>query len=413
MDASEGKSYPMKHAPQPVLPNLPDTPVWDSEHAPGGSIDLIPLVRSYVGRWPLVLAATLGTGVLLYLFSFLSKPMYESSAVFLPPPAHAPVSDNPLAALWMQSNTGSLYPGLLTSNSVVDIVLHALDLPREYKSRDIEEARKTLRGRSHVTSDTAGFYTIAVDDPSAARAKAIADQYLLALTQINARLAIDEANQQRMVYEHELSDAKDQLETAENNLARLQLSSGVVSAQTQTQAGLAAINELRAQITARQVQLAALRQAETDQAPAVVQLRSQVAALEDQLQSMEKGSGGGAGAGLSAARAPGVNLEFLRLQREVQYHQSLYEVLLKQFESTQLQANSAQSVQIVDYPELPLRKSKPRRRYWALFGAVGGLLVAVIAIFVEDRYRVLQQDPERREELASLSQVARRPGWKL
>ncbi len=348
-----------------VLPELPNTAVWNGEEGPGPPIDVVRVVRAFLERWPFLLLALVGGAVLGYGLSFLMTPQYESSAVFLPPQSHAPVSENPLAALMSTPNTGALYPGLLKSNSVVDAVLHALNLEQVYRSKDIDEARRTLRNHTSVSSDTAGFYTLAVKDPDRARAKAIADKYLDALADINHRLAIDQARQERAIYEQQLLDAKNQLEKAEEALAAMQKSSGVVSAQSQTQAGLQAINQLRAEITARQVDLAALRKSQTDESPAVVRMRAQIDELQAELASMERGNGGGAGAGLSAARAPEANLEFMRMQRDVQYQQSLYEILVKQFESTQLEANSTPGVQIVDYPEMPLKKATPVRKLWA------------------------------------------------
>jgi uncharacterized protein involved in exopolysaccharide biosynthesis len=400
----------MKPSRETVLPELPNTAVWNSEEGAGPPIELLPLVRSFAARWPLLLLAVFAGGAIAYGLSFLKTPEYESSAVFLPPQQQAAMSENPFGALLGKSNTGTEYPGLLKSNSVVDQVLHALDLERAYNAKDIERARKILRSQTNISTDTAGFYTVAVDDKDPARAKAIADMYLQALTQINARLSLDQANQERMIYERQLRDAKDQLEKAEENLAKEQESSGVVSAQTQTQAGLVAINQLRTEITQREVELAVLAKQQTEESPAVVRLRAQIAALQAELQSMEKGSGGGAGAGLSAARAPEANLRYLRLQREVLYQQTLFEILTKQFESTQLQAN-APGVQVVDYPEMPLRKASPRRLFWAIGGALLALLVTVAMIFVEDRYRVLQEDPERRQDLAALADAVKRPRW--
>jgi capsule polysaccharide export protein KpsE/RkpR len=323
------------------------------------------------------------------------------------------MSDNPLAALWSTPNTGALYPGLLKSNSVVDMVLKNLDLQKVYGAKDIEKTRTILRNHMTVSSDTAGFYTLAVTDRDPTRAKAIVSQFMEGLAQINVRLALDEARQERIVYEHELSDAKDQLGKAEEDLAAMQTASGVVSAQSQTQAGLAAINQLRAQITAYEVDLAAMLKAETEEAPSVVKLRAQIEALQAELQSMEKGRQGEAGAGLSAARAPEANLEFLRLQREVQYRQALYEIVTKQFESTQLQAISTPGAQVVDYPEQPLRKAKPLRSLWALGGAAGCFVFALITIFIEDRYRVIQRDPSRHAQLVALSDAAKHPGLRI
>jgi capsule polysaccharide export protein KpsE/RkpR len=360
-----------------------------------------------------MMLALVGGAALLYAASFLVTPQFESTAVFLPPTNKPSVSENPLAALVSAPSTGTLYPGLLKSNSVVDTVLRDLDLDRQFKAKDHEEARTILRKHTTVVSDTAGFYTLSVDDTDRQRAKAIADKYLEALAQINNRLAVDQATQERAVYDQQLLSAKNDLEKAEEALAAMEKSSGVVSAQSQTLAGLTAINQLRAEITQREVDLAALRKAQTEESPAVVRLRAQIDALQAELESMEKGSGGGAGAGLSAARAPEANLQYMRLQRDVLYQQTLFEILTKQFESTQLQAIATPGVQIVDYPELPEKKAKPRRSMWALAGGVVAFFGLMVLIFIEDRYRVVRGDPGRSNELTGLAQAALHPRVRL
>jgi capsule polysaccharide export protein KpsE/RkpR len=379
----------------------------------GPEIDLVPLLRSYLARWPLLFLSLFVGTALFYGLSYLMTPEYESTAVFLPPSNRSAMSDNPLAALWSTPNTGALYPGLLKSNSVVDVVLRDLNLDKQFKARDHEDARDILRKHTTVTNDTAGFYTLAVRDRDRLRAKEIADKYMEALAAVNKRLAVDQAAQEQSVYEQQLLDAKNSLEKAAEALAEMQESSGVVSPQSQTQAGMAAINELRAEITQRQVDLAAMRKQQTDESPSVVRMQAQIDALEAELATMERGKGGGAGAGLSAAQAPEANLEFMRLQRDVMYQQSLYEILTKQFESAQLQAISTPGVQIVDYPELPLRKATPRRAIWALVGGVLAFLGITAVIFMEDRYRVLKEDPKRRGDMAALANALKKPGWRV
>jgi|GEM_PF-1636736 len=386
-------------------------PVWDESPAP--PIDLLPVLQSIISRWPLLIGSIVVGLLLAYAASFLVKPRFEATAVFLPPTQHSPVLDNPFAALWTPPKS-VLYPGLLASNSVVDDVIHQLDLERVFRAKGIESARKILRANTTVSSDAAEFYTIGVLDTDANRAKEIADAYLKALARVNTRLATDQAMQQSDVYEHQLQHEKSELENAEVELKQAQETRGVVSPQSQTQSGLGAIEQLRTQINNAQVSLSALLQGETEKAPEVVRLRSQIATLTAQKQRMESGAGGGAGAGISAAEAPQINLDFVRLQRNVQLHQAMFESITRQFESARLQeTTSAPGVQVVDYPELPTHKATPRRRMYALVGASLGFFLALVAVFVRDRYRVLETDPERADVLRTLHQSVTEPTWRL
>ena len=397
---------------EPILPPLPESNVWE-EH-PNGSIDLMGLAQSYVSRWPLLLLSLVAGGALAYVASFAMRPTFEAQAVFLPPPQRLNIADNPLAALWSPAMSGSTYPGLLQSRSVEDSVIKSLDLQRLYNTRDLDETRATLAGNTKVTSDVSGFYTLRVSDRDPQLAQKIAAAYLGALVDVNNRLAVDSATQQEIVFERELGRAKDALSAAQEKLAQAQLSSGVISPQSQTQEGLAAIDQLRVQIQSRDVELAALRQSETDQGPDVRRLVSQIATLQGQLSAMEKSGNGGAGAGLSARRAPVLNLEFQRLTSDVEYHQALYDIVTKQFETVNLQAHTASNnVQIVDSPEVPRKKAAPRRRLWAMGGAIGCFFATVLAVFLADRGRVLSADPVRHQRLLSVRQAVQRPVWKL
>jgi len=196
-------------------------------------------------------------------------------------------------------------------------------------------------------------------------------------------------------------------------LKKAQEASGVVLPESQIRSGLSAIDLARADIRAKQVALAALSRAETDQSPDVERMRSEIAAEEGQLATLQKGTPGGPGSGLSAAQAPAVSLRFVELDREVKYNQVLFDVMAKQYENARLQESSAApAVQVVDYPELPLHKSKPARTLISIVGFFLGLLFGVMVVFARNRLQVLRQNPVRAEALRSLRMAVSRPSLK-
>jgi uncharacterized protein involved in exopolysaccharide biosynthesis len=94
----------------------------------------------------------------------------------------------------------------------------------------------------------------------------------------------------------------------------------------------------------------------------------------------------------------------------VKYHQTLFDVMAKQYETAKMQESSAApGVQIVDFPEVPLHKTWPSRLLFAIAGGVLGVFAALGTIFVNNRLRVLRADPERAADLQSLTEAFTRP----
>jgi tyrosine-protein kinase Etk/Wzc len=382
-------------------------PVWERQS--DKPIDLLEMLAGIIRRWPFVFAVGFGGAVLAYLFSLLLTPKFTSQAIFLPPTQNVSATDNPLAAL-LKAPTGTVYIGLLTSDTVLGDVVEHSDLQRILRARDSQDARAKLSAIIQVSSDAAGFVKLQVTNKDPKLAKNIAASFLAALGRLNDRMAMSQASQSRRVFQMELQREKDQLEQAEIDLKKAQESSGVILPQSQMQAGLAAIDSVRAEIRIQQVRLTTLLQAETDQAPEVVRARSQIAALENQLHRLENGAAGAAGEGLTASKAPSVNLEFVRLEREVKYHQVLFDVMAKQFENARLQESSAApGVQVVDFPEVPIRKSWPKRSLIAVAGGAIGAFLALIFLFAQDRLAVMRQVPQSEASLQALKDAFRKP----
>ena len=78
---------------------------------------------------------------------------------------------------------------------------------------------------------------------------------------------------------------------------------------------------------------------------------------------------------------PQASLDYLRASREVKYHNSLFEVLSKEYEAARIdEAKEAPVIQVVDLAVPPEIESGPPR---ALFALVGAALAAVAgAVFV-------------------------------
>ena len=108
---------------------------------------------------------------------------------------------------------------------------------------------------------------------------------------------------------------------------------------------------------------------------------------------------------LTTANVPQAGLEYIRKEREVKYHQFLFDLLARQYEAARIdEAKAAPIIQVVDPASVPDRKSSPFRALWALVGGVLGFLFITGRVLATHVYHRLDADEEQGRRLALLRQ---------
>jgi len=380
--------------------------------------------REILLRKGLVLLCALAGFALGLLVAFTTKPSYTAKAVFLPP--GSPSSNSAvligqlgqLAGLAGSSGSllggfkdpGAVYIGILQSRTVADDMIGQFDLQRLYRTKKLSSTEKALAEHSKFIPGKDTLITIRVTDEDPRRAAAMANAYLKELNKQNDRLALTEAGQRRVFFEKQLEQEKDRLANAEVELTRTEQQTGLIHPMGQAQIQIAAIAQTQAEISNREIQLAALNQSATTANPQVIRLTSELDSLREHLRQLEN-SNGKANPGnplVPTAKVPELSLEYIRRDRDVKYHEALYTLLLRQYESAKLdESRAAPLVQIVDDAVVPDQKSWPPRTLFVLLftflGAVagGGWLIAA------DAWSRKMSDPENAANWQSIREAAR------
>ena len=215
-----------------------------------------------------------------------------------------------------------------------------------------------------------------------------------------------------MFFEQQLELEKNKLADAEVALEVTQNKTGIIQPQGQAEAVIMTITQLRAQISASEVELSALRTSATDQNSQVIQLQSQIAALRAQLADFEKGHAGSAKlAGnilTPTSQVPAASLEYIRKMRDVRYHETLFELLARQYEMAKVdEAKQGQMIQVVDPALVPEKKSWPPRALLTLLAAILGTMLASFWVILQAAYRQKMQDPEMAAKITQLRETLR------
>jgi tyrosine-protein kinase Etk/Wzc len=208
---------------------------------------------------------------------------------------------------------------------------------------------------------------------------------------LSQHLAITEAAQRRLFFQQELEQAKNNLAHAEEALAQTESKTGVIQPESQERALIESAASLRAQITAREVQIQGMQTYATGENSELIQAQQELAGLRAQLAKLG-GSEDSSGNDFMIPKGlvPKTGMEYVRGLRDVKYYETIFEILARQFEMAKLdEAKEGAVIQVVDPAIEPDRKSFPQRSLFVIGGAIAGLILGLmIAVFQASWQRV-------------------------
>jgi tyrosine-protein kinase Etk/Wzc len=356
--------------------------------------------------------------------SLLLPNRYEAKIVLMPPSQSSSAGSALLGQLGNIGSLGSLasmtglsmknpadmYLSFLTSRTVEDALIKRFDLMNEYHQKHLSDARKELEGRTTAVAGTKdGLIRLSIEDRDPKRAAELANGYVEEFRKLAASLAITEAARRRLFFGLQLQDAKDNLTKAEEAMRKTQQSTGVLQIDSQARSLIESAAILRAQVVAKQVQIQSMRSFAAEDNPELILAKQQLAALEGQLQRVAGSeSDTGTDINLSKGRVTESGMEYVRRFRDLKYHETVYELLAKEFEIAKLdEAREGSIIQVVDAAVPPDKKSFPPR----LLIVIG---ITILSFFLAGFWIVLRHGMARAFELPENQQRldAMKERWK-
>jgi uncharacterized protein involved in exopolysaccharide biosynthesis len=381
-------------------------------------ISLLDLLIVLAKHKKMIAGVTFGVAVLAVIVSLLLPNIYTGTAKVLPPQQSQSTAAMLLGQLGGLAglaggsvgikNPNDLYVGMLKGRTVADNIIDRFELQKLYDKDTMVETRKEFASNSSITAGKDGLITIEFDDEDPKRAAAIANAYVEALDKLTQSLAVTEAAQRRLFFERQLMQAKEDLSKAEVALKVTQEQTGLIKLDDQGRAIIEAVAALRGQISAKEVELRAMRTFTTENNPDYIRTQQQLAGLRTELTKLERAQiSGGGDILLPTGKVPEAGLEYLRKFRDVKYNETIFELLAKQFEAAKIdEAKEAAIIQVVDQAIAPDRKSKPKRAVLVIVATfIAGLTASLLAFIREARERA-SQDPRQAARLAALRRYA-------
>jgi tyrosine-protein kinase Etk/Wzc len=370
-------------------------------------------------RW-LIAKIALVVALVGVITSLLLPLRYTASTSILPPQQGSSAGAALMAQLGSLGSVASLASGslglknpndlqvaMLKSRTVEDAMLDRFHLIDLYKKKYRSDARKKFESFVDIDNGAKdGLIRISVTDRDPRRAADMANGYVQEFKRLTASLAITEASQRRLFFEQQLSQAKDNLARAEEELKKTELKTGLIHLDSQARATIELIAGLRAQIAAKEVQISSMRSFATGENPDLQLAEQELAGLKSQEQKMGAASEGASNALLPKGNMQEAGLEYIQRVRDVKYFETIFDLLARQYEVAKVdEARQGATVQVVDLAIVPDRRSSPQRTLIVLGTLVFGLLLGIAWAFTKESLATLSDDPAKQQRLEALKRL--------
>jgi tyrosine-protein kinase Etk/Wzc len=360
-------------------------------------LDLIKVIRVLAEGRRVIIASTVAALLISAIVSLVLPKWYKARATILPPESGTTQTDivglmryagyQP-AMLPTVTSPSEIYAAVLRSSRVTNAVIDSLDLMSEYHTESRLKVLDRVVGHLDVGVTKESLVKVEYEDKDRERSARVANAYVGELDRFNRETRVTSARRVREFIETRIEQAEVDLEAAEVGLKDFKESTGVVFISEQAQASIETAAELYGRIVELEVSLERLRQFATDRSPEIVDIKSQIRALERNLAELGYSTAGRdeeAKSNLfpSFKNAPELEMRLTELMREVEIKRSVYQVLSEQYEEAKIQEmRDTPTLHVLDWAEPPLLRSKPKRKVMVgVSGALAFLLSSFVVVY--------------------------------
>ncbi len=378
-------------------------------------ISLLDLLQTIVDNLRLLVLGPLAVGLLALGISFVIPPTFTAKTQFLPPQQQQSAAASMLASLGSLGglagaaaglkNPADQYVAYMKSVSLQDALIGRFKLQERYDAKTKMDTRTILNNNVRIASGKEGLISVEVDDKDPQFAADLANAHVQELVKLLGKMAVTEAQYRRLFFEKQLSQAKDNLIAAEVALKATGISSSVLKSNPAS--AVAAVAALKAQVTAQEVKVGAMRGYLAETAPDFKQAMNELANLRSQLAKQEKDEpGSSVNAGTVVTKDSG---DYVTKYREYKYQETLFEQFSKQFEIAKVdESREGAVIQVLDVAEAPERKTKPKKALISIIATLASGFALLLFVFIRQALRHAGQDTESAKKLGALKTSWRR-----
>jgi uncharacterized protein involved in exopolysaccharide biosynthesis len=397
-----------------VMPH--DSPIY-----PATILDYGRIIRRY---WLMIAILVVGSVLVTGVIGKTSTKLYESKATFFPAKegggggiafggekdkgGGASMAMEALGGSKSGPNIMEIFHALLMSRIMAEAVVNQLNLMEYYGTTSLRVATNILRGQTDIRPSPFKSYEITVLDKDPKMAAAIANAFTSNLDRLNKDLTITSAKRNRLFIEQRLEEKTKKLAESEEAMKAFQTQHRSIAPKNEQEAAIGQVVNLHSDIVAKEVELAALKEYATPSHPLINQLQVQIQELRKQLDKLEydqtptnkKRAPISRQAFVLFEEAAAINLEHLRLARQVKVEEAVYGMLVGMLEQAKIaEARDVPTIQVLDAAVPSEVHSRPKTLENVQIAAVLSLILGILLAFFLNYLEQVRAQEEKAQGL--------------
>ena len=357
--------------------------------------------------------------------SLIITPVYRASAVLYPPSESqgtlgisAILEKLPVGMLGMGESVVSAteFVPILKSQRVAEAIIRRFNLQESYDAETREELLQMVDDRLEVELSREQFLAVSYEAETPEAAARITNAFVEELDLALRHRREQQASDLRGYLEKRLAQAERGMIEAELAYNAFQKEHSAIDIESQTKAQIDAYSSLitstlgemviRREIAALQMNPDNSRVRQLD-----IEIEGAKEALDGILEGSDPDSGGSAvrdmpGIMLPMDKIPDLGLQAMRLMREMEIRNLIYQFVLQEYEKSSFEEKKETSLVVVLDPAVPPDfRSRPRRALMVGTAAGLSLLLSILVAFVMEALR--SPDPANRTRLDMIRQELR------
>jgi len=398
MQTSENNTVAQPSSPQTASSN-PDV------------INLLDYLEVIAKNWRMIVRTTIVAAVLSVAYSLCLPNIYSATTRILPPQqdssglmgmlmGSAGGMGGMAADLLGKGTPADMYIGILNSEAVSDTIIDRFKLMELLEQKYRVATYKILDKKVEIAAGKKdGIISISVEDKDPKLAAAIANAYVEELGKLLVKLNITGAGQNRAYLEERLVKAKADLIKAEEGLKQFQSKNKALDITEQSKGTIKGVADLEGMLAAEEVKLAGIKRVFTASSQEVKNQLSVIANVKNQIAKFEGNRSSSSIPGIGSV--PELGQQYVRLLREFKIHETIVEMLTKQYEMVKLsETKDTMAIQVIQTAREPDKNEKPKRRIIVLATTIAAGFGALLFAFICNASKRISS-----EDLVQLSRI--------